>query len=57
MKLVEKCDYFSICSPCPMINYMSTGNYSTPPKIYCDLARKRVEEFSKSEYDIYRKNI
>ena len=40
-----------------MINYMSTGNYSTPPKIYCDLARKRVEEFSKSEYDIYRKNI
>ena len=53
----RKCDYFSICSPCPMINYMSTGNYSTPPKIYCDLARKRVEEFSKSKYDIYRKNI
>ena len=50
----RKCDYFSICSPCPMINYMSTGDYSTPPKIYCDLAKKRVEEFSKPEYDIYR---
>lgn len=53
----RKCDYFSICSPCPMVNYMSTGNYSIPPQVYCDLAKKRVEEFSKSEYDIYRENL
>ena len=53
----RKCDYFSICSPCPMVNFMSTGNYSIPPQVYCDLAKKRVEEFSKSEYDIYRENL
>lgn len=51
-----KCRYIHICSPCPVINQLSTGDCLRPDTAYCRLAEMRKKEFSKAKYDIYRNN-
>ena len=41
-----KCKYLMMCSPCVMVNYLSTGSYTTAPETVCKLTYKRVEKFS-----------
>jgi radical SAM protein with 4Fe4S-binding SPASM domain len=50
-----KCNHIHICSPCPMINKLSTGEYHIPWSESCRLTQMRVDEFYKEEYDKYRK--
>jgi radical SAM protein with 4Fe4S-binding SPASM domain len=49
-----KCSHIHICSPCPVINKLSTGDYVTPCMDYCELTMLRAKEFSKEKYDCYR---
>lgn len=49
-----KCSYIHICSPCPVINKLSTGDYVIPCAEYCELTMLRAKEFSKEKYNIYR---
>lgn len=37
-----KCKYLMMCSPCVMVNYLSTGDYNTPADTVCQLTRLRV---------------
>lgn len=48
------CKNIFTCSPCPVINKLSTGEYHIPCKVSCELAKMRVAEFSKPKYDKFR---
>lgn len=37
-----KCNYLMMCSPCVVVNYLSTGDYNTPPDTVCQLTHLRV---------------
>lgn len=37
-----KCKYLIMCSPCVMVNYLSTGDYNTPAESVCELTHLRV---------------
>lgn len=50
----SKCLDIHICSPCPVVNKLSTGDYTKPDILYCQLAKMRKQEFSKTKYDSYR---
>lgn len=49
-----KCDFISICNPCPANNLLSTGNYELPDKTTCELTKMRTKEFSKGKYGKYK---
>lgn len=49
------CDKRGVCVPCPAENYLSTGSYTTPSPQMCSLAQQRMETFSDSQYDCFRK--
>lgn len=38
-----KCKYLMMCSPCVIVNYLSTGDYNTPADTVCKLTHLRVE--------------
>ena len=38
-----KCEYLMMCSPCVMVNYLSTGDYNTPADTVCKLTHLRVK--------------
>jgi radical SAM protein with 4Fe4S-binding SPASM domain len=38
-----KCKYLLMCSPCVVVNYLSTGDYNTPSETVCRLTHMRVE--------------
>lgn len=38
-----KCKYLMMCSPCVLVNYLSTGDYNTPAENVCKLTHLRVE--------------
>lgn len=40
-----KCKYLMMCSPCVMVNYLTTGSYTTPPDTVCKLTHMRVGAF------------
>lgn len=37
-----KCKYLMMCSPCIVVNYLSTGDYNTPAETVCQLTHLRV---------------
>ena len=37
-----KCKYLMMCSPCVIVNYLSTGDYNTPAETVCKLTHLRV---------------
>ena len=37
-----KCKYLMMCSPCVIVNYLSTGNYNIPSETVCRLTHMRV---------------
>lgn len=37
-----KCKYLMMCSPCIIVNYLSTGDYNTPADTVCKLTKLRV---------------
>lgn len=37
-----KCKYLMMCSPCVVVNYLSTGDYNTPADTVCQLTHLRV---------------
>lgn len=39
------CKYLMMCSPCVMVNYLTTGSYTTPPDTVCKLTNMRVKAF------------
>lgn len=49
------CSERGLCVPCPAENYLANGSYTTPNPSVCDLAKARMNEFSGSQYDRYRK--
>ena len=38
-----KCKYLMMCSPCVVVNYLSTGDYNKPAETVCRLTQMRVE--------------
>lgn len=38
-----KCKYLMMCSPCVVVNYLSTGDYNTPSETMCHLTHLRVK--------------
>lgn len=38
----KECKYLMMCSPCVMVNYLSTGDYNSPPDSICQLTKLRV---------------
>ena len=38
-----KCKYVMMCSPCVLVNYLSTGDYNVPPDTVCKLTHMRVK--------------
>lgn len=38
-----KCKYLMMCSPCVVVNYLSTGDYNTPADTVCRLTHLRVD--------------
>ena len=38
-----KCDYLMMCSPCILVNFLSTGDYNKPSETVCKLTHMRVE--------------
>lgn len=44
-----KCKYLMMCSPCILVNYLSTGDYNTPPESVCQLTHLRVKMCSEHE--------
>lgn len=38
-----KCKYLMMCSPCIIVNYLSTGDYNVPAETVCKLTHLRVE--------------
>ena len=49
-----KCTAIHICSPCPVVNKLSTGKLEIPCQKFCELSKMRKAEFSKAIYDKYR---
>lgn len=45
-----KCPNIHLCSPCPVVNYLYTGDYTTPNLETCELIQMRTNEFSKDKY-------
>lgn len=43
-----KCDYVMMCSPCILVNFLSTGNYNIPSDTVCRLTHMRVDETIKN---------
>lgn len=41
-----KCEYLMMCSPCVMVNYLSTGDYNVVPESLCQLTHMRVNELA-----------
>lgn len=37
-----KCKYLMMCSPCVLVNYLSTGDYNMPSDTVCQLTKLRV---------------
>lgn len=37
------CKYLMMCSPCAIVNYLSTGDYNTPSESVCQLTHMRVK--------------
>lgn len=44
-----KCRYLMMCSPCVMVNYLSTGDYNTPADTVCKLTHLRAKMCGLSE--------
>lgn len=47
----SKCTKIHLCSPCPVINYLTTGNHAIPWENNCELIALRTAEFSKEKYN------
>lgn len=43
-----QCKYIMMCSPCVLVNYLSTGDYNIPSDTVCKLTHMRVEMITKS---------
>ena len=39
----NNCPYLMLCSPCVIVNYLSTGDYNTPSDDVCELTKERVK--------------
>lgn len=38
-----KCKYLMMCSPCVVVNFLSTGDYNMPSDTICKLTHLRVD--------------
>lgn len=44
------CEYLMMCSPCVMVNYLTTGSYVMPPDTVCKLTHMRVKAFGHKHF-------